>query len=184
MRTLLSSVVFASDFNNPACLVGHTGLPSEFFSNHRVDDTESGSMPSESPTPEEIIEAVSATGFVMEQRVATVLESLGFVTLTAYPFQDPDDPQSCARSTSGHISSSRLTRRKRPTYQLNCCVNARTTETRSFFFVGANKLWTTGDLTQNSTFSPSINTKLSLKTCSDPYAPSNGLGFKGTTTTR
>lgn len=41
-----------------------------------------------SPTPEEIVQALRETGFVFEQEVATTLEKMGFHVETNWPFPD------------------------------------------------------------------------------------------------
>ena len=51
-------------------------------------------MPGDAPTPDDILNAIKATGFLMEQRVATCLESLGFHAWTGYPFADPEESKS------------------------------------------------------------------------------------------
>lgn len=51
-------------------------------------------MSNDSPSSAEIMEALGATGFLMEQRVATRLESLGFHVWTGYPFEDPEEAKS------------------------------------------------------------------------------------------
>lgn len=40
------------------------------------------------------MEAIDATGFLMEQRIATQLESFGFHVWTGYPFEDPEEAKS------------------------------------------------------------------------------------------
>ena len=52
------------------------------------------SMPDDAPTPDDILNAIKATGFLMEQRVASCVESLGFHTWTGYPFADPEESKS------------------------------------------------------------------------------------------
>src|SRR3974390_2459582 len=51
-------------------------------------------MPSDAPTLDDILIAIKATGFLMEQRVASFVESLGFHTWTGYPFADPEESKS------------------------------------------------------------------------------------------
>lgn len=51
-------------------------------------------MPHDAPTTEDILQAIKATGFLMEQRVATCLEALGFYAWTGYPFEDPEQSKS------------------------------------------------------------------------------------------
>ncbi len=51
-------------------------------------------MGESTPTIEDIIQAVNASGYLMEQQVATTLESLGYVTKTSFPFRDPDEDKS------------------------------------------------------------------------------------------
>lgn len=46
------------------------------------------------PTNQEIMDAIKASGYLMEQNVATVLEKLGFTVQTNVPFQDPDEQKS------------------------------------------------------------------------------------------
>ena len=49
---------------------------------------------SEHPTKEQIIDAIEASGYLMEQRVGTRLESLGFHVSTNVAFEDPDEGKS------------------------------------------------------------------------------------------
>lgn len=51
-------------------------------------------MSGSQPTPEEIIEAMQASGFLMEQDVATKIEDLGFNVHTARAFNDSDEGKS------------------------------------------------------------------------------------------
>lgn len=51
-------------------------------------------MPDDAPTSDDILRAMKATGLLMEQRVATCVESLGFRTWTGYPFADPEESKS------------------------------------------------------------------------------------------
>lgn len=46
------------------------------------------------PTPEEILEALSRTGFLLEQEVATGLQHLGFHVNTGVAYEDPDEGKS------------------------------------------------------------------------------------------
>jgi hypothetical protein len=46
------------------------------------------------PTPEEILEALSRTGFLLEQEVATELQNLGLHVNTGVAFEDPDEGKS------------------------------------------------------------------------------------------
>jgi hypothetical protein len=51
-------------------------------------------MGSVSPTEGEIMQALEASGFLMEQEVASILEDLGFHVQTGRAFQDPDEGKS------------------------------------------------------------------------------------------
>lgn len=46
------------------------------------------------PTAAEIVQAIERSGFLMEQRVASSFESLGFNVQTGYPFEDPEEGKS------------------------------------------------------------------------------------------
>lgn len=46
------------------------------------------------PTEAEILDAVSKSGYLMDQDVATVLEDFGFHVQTSWPFEDPDKGES------------------------------------------------------------------------------------------
>lgn len=46
------------------------------------------------PTPEQILDAAKASGYLMEQEVATTLGGLGFGVQTNRPFKDPDEGKS------------------------------------------------------------------------------------------
>lgn len=49
---------------------------------------------SSSPTPEQILGALRKSGYLMEQEVATELESLGLHVWTSWAFEDPDEGKS------------------------------------------------------------------------------------------
>src|SRR5262245_49948815 len=51
-------------------------------------------MSNEYPTTDDIMEALNATGFLMEQRVTTQLDSHGFHVWTGYPFEDVEEGKS------------------------------------------------------------------------------------------
>ena len=55
---------------------------------------ESKIMASGKPTNEEIVEAIQASGYLMEQEVATVLESIGFHVETNRAFEDVEESKS------------------------------------------------------------------------------------------
>ena len=46
------------------------------------------------PTKKEILAAVSKSGYLLDQEVATTLEDLGFHVQTSWPFEDPDKGES------------------------------------------------------------------------------------------
>ncbi|WOH62883.1 hypothetical protein [Bradyrhizobium sp. BWA-3-5] len=46
------------------------------------------------PSPENIMEALNESGYLMEQKVATVLERLGYHVQTNFPFEDVDEGKS------------------------------------------------------------------------------------------
>lgn len=60
-------------------------------------------MAENQPSPEQILQAIEATGFLMEQRVATQLEALGFHVWTGYPFEDPEESKSREIDVRGYL---------------------------------------------------------------------------------
>jgi hypothetical protein len=46
------------------------------------------------PTEADVLAAVSKSGYLMDQEVATLLEDLGFHVQTSWPFEDPDEGES------------------------------------------------------------------------------------------
>ncbi len=64
-------------------------------------------MSNDSPTNEEILKALDETGFLMEQRIATQLETLGFHVWTAYPFEDPEEAKSRELDVRAYLQARR-----------------------------------------------------------------------------
>ena len=88
-------------------------------------------MPDTAPTAAEIVKAIKATGFLMEQRVASCVESLGFHTWTAYPFADPEESKYARSMFAGIVNSGWKTRNY--WWNSNYSANAKAMKIRSFF---------------------------------------------------
>jgi hypothetical protein len=50
--------------------------------------------PRGTPTEADVLSAVTRSGYLLDQEVATVLEDLGFHVQTSWPFEDPDEGES------------------------------------------------------------------------------------------